>query len=273
MQGWISETSTEYFARKDGFINNSLIKEALVSPRNLLKPEIETTEAMSFGKALHYKILEPEYYEEYVIILDHGFDTKSTQLIMTTHVDEKDDFAYITKKSDELIEQMYKAFSKTPKAIELVESCEKELSGYYPVSDKFTVKIKPDMINRNDRFMVDLKSTTSGQLHNWSNTVEKYKYHVQAGDYCSAADKIDKIKAKYEAYNLWKWLVIEKSEPFHVKIIECSPDYLEIGKIEASRGIDIILDAWNNKNYGQNDIEDVCTPPSWLVKQYQGLLH
>lgn len=299
VEGWISETSTEYFARKEGFINNSLIKEAIISARNLLKDEPVRSESFDFGSAFHKKILEPTLFDEFTILLNNGFDTKSTRKLFELSWDELkdlkgfpdeyftpltdidrieaewhniDDFAFITRKSQELIEKMYQAFIETPKAVELVESCEKEISGYYNVG-KFTAKIKPDLINRAERFMVDLKTSTSGQLHSWSKTVEKYHYHVQAGYYCSAADKIDKIKLALDGYRLWKWLVIEKSEPFHVKIIECAPDHLAMGKIAADHGIDVILDAWNNGNYGQNDIEDVTTPSSWLVKQYRGILH
>jgi hypothetical protein len=171
-----------YYGDHD-FITNSQMGHLKKSPlayQKYKKHGMPDTNALIFGRAFHWAILEPEKFEE------------------KTHI-----FVFCKGKAD---------------------------------------KVKKDCV-------IDLKTTSSGELHSFKGSAYKYGYNRQSAFYMDGFNKSKFI-----------FIVIEKSSPYNLYIYDCSDQFVESGREEYKYLLDV---------YKEYFIDETKVPSQYY---YKGLL-
>lgn len=202
------------------FLSNSDIKTLLSGkPEDLYKPT-EKTSAMLIGGYFHTVILEPEKVKSFNIIESSTRNTKKYKEIsggeMCLLQHEADQANLLTEKilKNKYCESMIFGSAK-----------EHEVPGIKTIEGNLW-KGKADIINHDDHFIVDLKTTQD---------INKFRYSADKFNYDSQAYLYQQIFG-YEMI----FIVIDKNT-FRIKVFDCSDAFLQ-------RGYDKVLKATETFN-------------------------
>jgi hypothetical protein len=86
---------------------------------------------------------------------------------------------------------------------------------YWPIKGKF------DLVNANERFVLDVKTTSS--LKSFDDSILKFAYQIQAAFYLRLASKV--FKAPFKDFY---WAVVDK-KTLATKLIRCDDEYIKDG--------------------------------------------
>ena len=87
---------------------------------------------------------------------------------------------------------------------------------WFDIYTKLKLKTRPDILNKEKRIIVDIKTTIDGSPHAFSNSLAKFSYPLQAIMQIEGA-----IKSKLmEQVDFYFWLVVEKKPPFSSQLYE-----------------------------------------------------
>ena len=170
----------------------------------------DPTPAMNIGSAFH-SIATGAPEEVAVIPSDINRRTK----------DGKEQYAafeldavgkYIISKGDHAnILAMVEALHHHPIAKNLMEFKDRELTGIFQdFGTNLWCKIRPDLIDHEQRIIVDLKSTTDASVDVFNRDIFKYGYHISAAWYKYGAEQ---ITGKRYAFII---VAVEKSSPYGI---------------------------------------------------------
>lgn len=194
--GWKTLSDEDYFA--DPRINSSTLKDILKGPQYFYKkqkqgPLLKPSDAMTFGSALHLALFFPDSLEK-------ALDTLKTTL-------KKQELKFCLEAVQDI--PFWKDLKKGQYGNPIFEQ-----AGF---SEKF--KIKPDIRLPDLGVLVDLKTAASLDKFRWA--AKDYAYDIQASHYLATANEFDEIH-----YREFLLIVIEKAQPYRVKLFNFSPDTL-----------------------------------------------
>ena len=197
------------------YLSNSDIKTLLTNPLALGKPS-EPRPAFLVGGYFHTAILEPDKLKKYRVIPSTTRNTKAYkemsggELCLLQH--EVDAIEKLTDKmlSNKICESLIRDNNteyETPGI--------KELEGHM-------WKGKADIINHNEKLVIDLKTTSD--LNKFRYSAAKFNYDSQAYIY-----------SKLFGYEMI-FIVIDKSTE-QIGIFDCSPEFYERGQDKVARAV------------------------------------
>ena len=197
------------------YLSNSDIKTLLTNPLALGKPS-EPRPAFLVGGYFHTAILEPDNLKKYKVIPSTTRNTKAYkemsggELCLLQH--EVDGIEKLTDKmlSNKICESLIRDNNteyETPGI--------KELEGHM-------WKGKADIINHNEKLVIDLKTTSD--LNKFRYSAAKFNYDSQAYIY-----------SKLFGYEMI-FIVIDKSTE-QIGIFDCSPEFYERGQDKVARAV------------------------------------
>ena len=197
------------------YLSNSDIKTLLTNPLALGKPS-EPRPAFLVGGYFHTAILEPDKLKKYKVIPSTTRNTKAYkemsggELCLLQH--EVDAIEKLTDKmlSNKICESLIRDNNteyETPGI--------KELEGHM-------WKGKADIINHNEKLVIDLKTTSD--LNKFRYSAAKFNYDSQAYIY-----------SKLFGYEMI-FIVIDKSTE-QIGIFDCSPEFNERGQDKVARAV------------------------------------
>ena len=197
------------------YLSNSDIKTLLTNPLALGKPS-EPRPAFLVGGYFHTAILEPDKLKKYKVIPSSTRNTKAYkemsggELCLLQH--EVDAIEKLTDKmlSNKICESLIRDNNteyETPGI--------KELEGHM-------WKGKADIINHNEKLVIDLKTTSD--LNKFRYSAAKFNYDSQAYIY-----------SKLFGYEMI-FIVIDKSTE-QIGIFDCSPEFYERGQDKVARAV------------------------------------
>ena len=197
------------------YLSNSDIKTLLTNPLALGKPS-EPRPAFLVGGYFHTAILEPDKLKKYKVIPSPTRNTKAYkemsggELCLLQH--EVDAIEKLTDKmlSNKICESLIRDNNteyETPGI--------KELEGHM-------WKGKADIINHNEKLVIDLKTTSD--LNKFRYSAAKFNYDSQAYIY-----------SKLFGYEMI-FIVIDKSTE-QIGIFDCSPEFYERGQDKVARAV------------------------------------
>jgi hypothetical protein len=197
------------------YLSNSDIKTLLTNPLALGKPS-EPRPAFLVGGYFHTAILEPDKLKKYKVIPSTTRNTKAYkemsggELCLLQH--EVDAIEKLTDKmlSNKICESLIRDNNteyETPGI--------KELEGHM-------WKGKADIINHNEKLVIDLKTTSD--LNKFRYSAAKFNYDSQAYIY-----------SKLFGYEMI-FIVIDKSTE-QIGIFDCSPEFYERGQDKVARAV------------------------------------
>ena len=208
---------------------------------HLNEPKKETA-ALRFGIAAHMAILEPHKFDEtYVQAVDGRTKEGKAQLARLKPGQE-----LLGKPEFDTIRKMYWALQRNPTAVELMSDYYAEQ--IYQWCDHETgeqCKMKADIVTtyKGKPFLVDYKTTDSCADGHFERSARKYGYHVQAAMYSEGF-----FANTYQDPG-FAFIAQEKTAPYAVRVYFCDPYFIQQGKDEYHRLMQIyhhckVKDEW-----------------------------
>ena len=204
------------------FLSNSNISTLLKNPR-LLKEDKPKTSAMVIGGYFHTTILEPDKLEQFKIIKSTTRNTKQYKEMSGGEI-------CLLQHEVDKIELMREAVMDNKICRELINgpdplgdsTIEYEVPGYTEIFGN-NWKGKADIINHDERLVIDLKTTSDIDKFRWS--ASKFNYDSQAYIYRLLFD-----------YDML-FMVIDK-ETLQIGLFDCSGDFYSSGMDKVRKATD-----------------------------------
>ena len=209
----------EHYYGKFGkqFLSNSDISILLKNPR-LLKEDKPKTPAMVIGGYFHTAILEPDKLKSFKII-------KSTTRNTKVYKEMSGGEICLLQHEVDKIELMQEAIMDNKICRELIDglgTVEYEIPGVTEIRGNMW-KGKADIVNHDERLVIDLKTTSDIDRFKWSAT--KFNYDSQAYIY-----------SRLFGYEML-FMVIDK-ETLQIGLFDCSPDFYSSGEDKVRKATD-----------------------------------
>ena len=198
------------------FLSNSDIKALLNDPLNFKKPIVGNPNLIK-GGYFHTLVLEPEKLERYKII---DASTRNTKIYKDLSGGE---MCLLQKEADELQLLRDKLMANNV-CRELIQDIdvEYEVPGIIQLEDEWW-KLKADIVNNTQGFVVDLKTTSD---------LDKFRYSARLYNYDSQA-------YIYSSYFKKDMIFVAVDKQTHkIGIFDCSPEFLERGKEKVQRAVE-----------------------------------
>ena len=199
------------------FLSNSDISILLKNPR-LLKEDKPKTSAMVIGGYFHTAILEPHKLKSFKIIKSSTRNTKVYKEMSGGEI-------CLLQHEVDKIELMKEAVMDNKICRELIDglgTVEYEVPGVTDLLGNMW-KGKADIVNHDERLVIDLKTTSDIDKFKWS--ASKFNYDSQAYIYSNLFD--------YEML----FMVIDK-ETLQIGLFDCSPDFYSSGADKVRKATD-----------------------------------
>jgi exodeoxyribonuclease VIII len=174
-------------------LNASRFKAFHRSPYHFFnQKEVETTEAMKIGTAVHTAMLEPSLYDSSIGYLpDVDGRTTEGKAIKKAFEEKYAGKAILKAASEEIVDRVCIAiqYSHEWKAIKTVQNMRYEqvlLCDLHGVP----CKAKLDLIDVENGIIRDIKTCDDASIDRFSYTIKDRLYWLQAGFYCLMAEKV-----------------------------------------------------------------------------------
>lgn len=231
------------------------------------------TASMLKGTALHTAILEPELWDETVIILPSDAPNKPTKKQLEAKKPSAETQAEITwweEFNDSIngrivislddaddVRRMADAVRKHPAAAFLLELPGRREASY-TWTDEATgleCKTRPDWHSLDGRIVLDVKTTEDASRVAFAKTIANLDYHVQAAWNLDA-----------QGGELFLSLVVENSRPYGVAVYPASEAMLEAGRRRISAAMERLAECWRTGQWpGYGDaIQEPIELPGWV---------
>jgi hypothetical protein len=209
------------------YLSNSDISTLLNNPLAYGKPS-EMRPAFLVGGYFHTAILEPDKLKKYKVVEATTRNTKAYKEI------SGGELCLLQHEVDQL-EVMIDAMLANDVCKGLIRSdnAEYEVPGIGDISDTFW-KGKADIINHDEKLIIDLKTTADINKFRWS--ASKYNYDSQAYIY-----------QKLFGYDM-VFIAIDKKTN-QIGIFDCSPQFLEKGKDKVEQAVEAYNLFYKNSDF------------------------
>ena len=212
----------EHYYGKFGkqFLSNSDISILLKDPRRLREDKPKTS-AMVIGGYFHTTILEPDKLEQFKIIKSTTRNTKQYKEMSGGEI-------CLLQHEVDKIELMREAVMDNEVCRDLILGSDFERTVDYEVPGVTEIhgnmwKGKADILNHDEKLIIDLKTTSDIDRFRWS--ASKFNYDSQAYIY-----------SKLFGYEML-FMVIDK-ETLQIGLFDCSPDFYKSGEDKVRKATD-----------------------------------
>jgi len=214
------------------FLSNSDISTLLTNPKQLHEPK-PSNPAFLVGGYFHTAILEPHKLHSYKVIEATTRNTKKYKEI-------SDGELCLLQHEVDKIELMQDAVMNNDICRDLIRPVLGGVDYEEPRVKKICGNLwkgKADIINHNEKLVIDLKTTSDINKFRWS--ASKYNYDSQAYIYSTLFD--------YEML----FMVIDKNT-LQIGLFDCSPDFYKTGKDKVQRASDAYDLFYKTENFDEN---------------------
>ena len=198
------------------FLSNSHVGRLLNDPLNIFKP-MKPSPAFLIGGYFHTCILEPDKLKKYKVV-------KSTSRNTKAYKDVTGGELCLLQQEVDMIELMRDKMMDNDICADLIMGTDGKLNDFEVpmVTELFGNKWKgkADIVNHNEKLVIDLKTTAD--INKFQYSANKYNYDSQAYIY-----------SKLFGYE-FLFIVIDKST-HHIGMFDCSPKFYERGEDKVRR--------------------------------------
>lgn len=250
-------------------ISNSGLKLILDCPKRYYteyldpnKPPRSRPKHFTIGSAVHALALEPEKFTEQFFVFPKcdrrtnagkeayakaEIDAKGKDLL------SQEEMAEVSAMADSINNIAW--FKKLRPQMRIEQSFLWEDPEF-----KVQVKSRPDI--HTDQFYIDIKTTDSANLKDFSRTIYNYGYHMQAAIAREAFKALYKKEFKYFIF-----VVIENSYPYLTASFVLDEASLNKGYDDFRRGLKIYKECLDSNNFpGYDDKIQNIVMPEWMNK-------
>ncbi len=198
------------------FLSNSHVGRLLNDPLNIFKP-MKPSPAFLIGGYFHTCILEPNKLDKYKVV-------KSTNRNTKAYKDVAGGELCLLQQEVDMIELMRDKVMSNDICADLIMGTDGKLNDFEVpmITELFGNKWKgkADIVNHNEKLVIDLKTTADIEKFQWS--ASKYNYDSQAYIY-----------SKLFGYEML-FIVIDKAT-HKLGMFDCSPEFYERGEDKVRR--------------------------------------
>ena len=221
----------EHYYGKFGqqFLSNSDISTLLKNPKDLHKPK-PSSPAFLVGGYFHTAILEPDKLKSFKIVEASTRNTKAYKEISEGEL-------CLLKHEVDQIELMTQAVMDNDVCKDLIKPILGQVEYEEPRVGKIHDQMwkgKADIINHEDKLVIDLKTTSDIDKFQWS--ASKYNYDSQAYIYSTLFG--------YEML----FMVIDKTT-HQIGLFDCSPDFYKRGEDKVRKACDAYELFYKTENF------------------------
>ncbi len=196
----------------------------------------EETPAMTFGRAFHSFILDgmAAFSKDVLVLPEINRRTNAGKEEYQAFITNNPDKAIITAEDLQAIIEMDKSVKAHPLAKNLIGTGTNEVSVFW--DDPFSglpCKARPDKVPGQNT-LADLKKTRGASAHSFQRSIIDFGYHRQAAFYLDGMQK-----ATGDNFDLFAFIAVEDSEPYRVEVYTLSQDFIDYGRLEYRRLINI----------------------------------
>ncbi len=204
----------------------------------IIQPDVPV---LQFGRAAHTLLLEGwTHFQNCYAALPPGLDRRTSlgKAAYTKCMEENAGKDFISGDDFSKLLEMQEAVRNHPFASKLLEEGQSEQTVIWKDLDSgLWCKCRPDRIPIGDKgILVDLKTCANADEYNFSRDVVKYGYAVQAAFYL---DGMNAVTAK--AYDAFCFVAVSKEAPYQTEVYMLDEEFLEYGRNEYRRLINIEL--------------------------------
>ena len=194
----------------------------------LLNKEPMSSPFIDLGSAVHGAILEPEIYDdEFFVMPKIDRRTKSGKEEYLEYQKKSEGKTLLTEDQGEIVNNIMKYYNKNDLA-KFYSKGDIEVS-HYLTHEGVDVRVRPDIINKKEGFIADIKTCQKNSPRAFRNDIYKRFYHLQATFYC---DMLGYDPAKF------RFIACNTNKPYTVEVYGLSEDLIERGR-----------EAWKNAFY------------------------
>lgn len=169
----------------------------------------------------------------------------------------------VTAKEWAGIEAMRDAVMDHPVASKLLTGHRAEVSVFWD-EDGLTLKCRPDAWKPG--LLIDLKTTRSADPNDFGKTAHEFGYHQSAAHY------IDGVKAATGEELPFHFVLVEKTEPYLVSVVELDIEAINIGRQLNDRAKRIYRECVETSTWPGYPNADLVSLPMWAIYQAEELL-
>ena len=215
-------------------LSKSGISRLLRSPAHFQVP-VKVTDVMRLGTHTHVGVLEEQRFKREYEVLPEDFDGRTNigkALVAQIEAKPKVPIKY---KDAVNIEGMKNAVFSDSDAKDLLSHGEFEISGFWTdLGSGILCKMRIDWLNKRDRIIVDLKTTTDARYFKFLNRAYDKGYNIQAAFYLWGLTQIQGVE-----HRDFQFIVVETEPPYGVQVYPAEEEMIEDGLAEASEGLEI----------------------------------
>lgn len=203
-----------------------------------LKGDGEQTESMVFGAALHCQVLTPDLFEnEYLVWEKQNRATKEGKASWSQACLDAGERTIIDSEMFERVKLVADAVLKHPIAGQLLKDGSAEQSFFWTDSRTgLKCKCRADYF-RNDRIVLDVKTTDDASYDGFQRKIVNYRYHVQGAYYCDGIGAVER-----QLVNQFILIAVENKAPYNVAIYNLDKDALQLGRTAYRINMDKIVE-------------------------------
>lgn len=223
-------TNEEYHSKDCPGVSNSDLSKVGRSEKHYIASKNEhkkSTPEMELGSLVHCLILEPEtMVSRYAVAPELDRRTKVGKEEYQCFVDTSAGKIVVSEDTMNLALNMRDAFNESKCARKLLEGCSKELSIFSRDHATGVVKkCRPDIINIEKRYLVDIKTTQNCAPNEWRREIVKWSLDKQAAYYVDICSEVTGNQ-----FDTFIHICIEKSYPHGVAIYMLNDAVIEAGR-------------------------------------------
>ena len=235
-------TSREYHSSKAW--SKSGLDKVHKSPAHFFTEKSEESAALTFGRALHCAILEPDKFNSAYTLapkVDKRTNAGKTEWAafeLDCSIKGKEIISFDDMMT---IRAMYDSIMSHPLARNIFKDGESELSFFW--KDHLTglqCRCRPDYYRR-DGILVDLKTTASAAPHEFARSFANYRYHVQAAFYTDGVFNVSDFST-FEAPTDFLLVAVEKEPPYGLRVYRVDDRAMEFGRAAYKADLQTILE-------------------------------
>jgi len=209
------------------FLSNSNISTLLTNPLALKEP-MEKSPALLVGGYFHTAILEPEKLFNFKVI---NTTTRNTNLYKEMSGGEMCLLQHEADKTEVLVDRIMS--NEICRSLIRDGNVEYEVPGIIELFGNMW-KGKADILNHDEKLIIDLKTTSN--IHEFKWSAKKYNYNSQAYIY-----------SKMFGYEM-VFLVIDKNTQ-QIGIFDCSPDFYNKGEDKVKQASEVYDIFYKDPNF------------------------
>lgn len=224
--------------------------------------DAEATEATVRGTAIHYAVLQPADFEARYAPLPEGYDGRTSEGKAWKAKVEREGKIPLKRDLWAACQGARLAAWNHPQARSILEQAETEVSVAFDAGLGLTGKARPDVLARDARVILDLKTTATAEPRAFGRVAASYGYHRSAPWYRRALRSVG-VEIDY-----WLILALEYEGDYGASVFTIPPEVEAKAEAEIDRALGYWAKCAREGAFQSYATGIVPLPmPSWLYKE------